>query len=211
MFRIIRVILGLILLSFLSLVIFLPLGSIFVLTSIFFSIFLISHYNNFVQLEEAINQNWADVDTALQKRSDLTARIVEILKGYARHEHSTLEDVTKARRRFIEARTMKDKIESAEKFEGTMGRLLLLVERYPELKANVSFNRAIDALIGLEEEIYELRKEFNRAVKNYNIKAKTFPAGIAFIILGFKAMDYFNVSLDSKASSIVFDYAEQHV
>ena len=151
MTRIIKPLGTLIFLSLLLSFISLPWGIVFSLITAFLSVFLISHYNNFVQLEEQVNQNWADIDTALQKRSDLTARIVEILKGYARHEHSTLEDVTRARKQFAEARTMKEKIESAEKFEGTMGRLLLLVEKYPELKANVSFNKALDTLTDLED------------------------------------------------------------
>jgi len=212
MSRIIKPLGTLIFLSLLLSFISLPWGIVFSLITAFLSVFLTSHYNNFVQLEEQVNQGWADIDTALQKRSDLTARIIEILKSYVRHEHSTLEDVTRARKQFAEARTMKEKIETAEKFEGGMARLFVLVERYPELKANISFNKALETLTDLEEGIFRLRREFNQSVRQYNITAKTFPSNLAFMILGFRMKDYFNISESNRSQfEPVFDYAEQEV
>lgn len=169
--------------------------------SILLLIFLITQYNVLVNLEEAVNQSWADIDTDLQQRSDLSARLVEILKGYIKHEHSTLEDVTNARKQFSEAKTLNEKIDSAGKFEEVMGKLLVVAEQYPNLKADASFNRMIDTLIDLEKSISEQRKEFNRAVRNYNVASKRFPSNIAFMVICAKDINYFNVAENSKMSS----------
>lgn len=177
-----------------------PSAPVIAIFSILLLMFLIMQYNVFVNLREAVNQSWANIDTDLQQRSDLSARLVEILRGYIKHEHSTLEDVTNARRQFLEAKTLNEKIDSAEKFEGLIGKLLMVAEQYPNLKADASFNRMIDTLTGLEGNISESRKEFNRTVRNYNVTSKRFPSNIAFAVMGARSINYFNVAESSKTS-----------
>ncbi|MFH1211465.1 MAG: LemA family protein [Candidatus Woesearchaeota archaeon] len=179
--------------------------------SVLLLIFLITQYNSFVNLEEAVNKSWADIDADLQQRSDLSARLVEILRSYMKHEHSTLEDVTNARKQFSEAKTLNEKIDSAGKFEDVMGKLLVVAEQYPNLKADASFNRMVDTLTDLEENISESRKEFNRSVRNYNVTSKSFPANMAFMVMGAKAINYFNTGENSKMSSrLDFDDTERN-
>lgn len=179
--------------------------------SVLLLIFLITQYNVFVNLGEAVNKSWADIDTDLQQRSDLSARLVEILRSYVKHEHSTLEDVTNARKQFSEAKTLNEKIDSAGKFEDVMGKLLVVAEQYPNLKADASFNKMMDTLAGLEDGISGLRKEFNRTVRNYNVTSKSFPSNMAFMVMGAKAISYFNVAENGKTSSrLDFDDAEKN-
>lgn len=179
--------------------------------SVLFLIFLITQYNVFVNLGEAVNKSWADIDTDLQQRSDLSARLVEILRSYVKHEHSTLEDVTNARKQFSEAKTLNEKIDSAGKFEDVMGKLLVVAEQYPNLKADASFNRMMDTLTGLEENISESRKEFNGTVRNYNVTSKSFPANMAFMVMGAKAINYFNTAENGKISPrLDFDDAKKN-
>jgi len=178
--------------------------------SVLLLVFLIIQYNVFVSLRETVSKSWADIDTDLQQRSDLSARLVEILRSYMKHEHSTLEDVTNARKHLSEAKTLNEKIDSAGKFEDVMGKLLVVAEQYPNLKADASFNRMMDTLTGLENDISRLRKEFNRSVRNYNVTSKSFPANVAFMLMGASAINYFNIAENNKTSSrLDFDDSEK--
>lgn len=178
-----------------------PFGAVFAVLMIVMFVFLIRKYNDFVYWGEKVNQKWADIDTKLQQRINLSIKLVEIVKDYAHHESSTLENVIKARRQFSEASTLQEKVNSANVFENSMVKLIAVSERYPDLKANISYNKVIDTLTILEEEIAELRKGYNEGVMIYKIGHKEFPSNVIFMMLGLKEFGYFNASENDNISN----------
>lgn len=177
-----------------------PFGAVFAVLMLVLFIFLIRRHNDFVFLKEIVNQRWADIDAKLQQRINLSIKLVEIVKDYAYHESSTLENVIKARRQFSEASTLQEKVSSANVFENSMVKLIAVSERYPDLKANVSYNKVIDTLTVLEGEIAELRKGYNEAVRVYKVNHKEFPSNIIFMMLGLGEINYFNASENDSIS-----------
>lgn len=128
----------------------------------------ISGLNRVVRLDEGITEAWAQIDTQLQRRVDLIPNLVETCKGYAAHERGVFEHVADARAAWAGAKTIPDKIKAAGELEGALSRLMLIVERYPDLKANQTFLRLMDELAGTENRIAVARVRYNRAVKAFN-------------------------------------------
>jgi len=156
-------------------------------------------YNNFVTLDESVKASWAQVENQLQRRYDLIPNLVETVKGYAAHEREVFIDVTEARSKVGGAASIPDKIEANNQLSGALGRLLLVVERYPDLKANQNFIRLQDELAGTENRIAVERRRYNEAVKAYNIKIRTFPANLLAGMFGFSKSTFFEVSEGAKA------------
>ncbi|PIU86595.1 MAG: LemA family protein, partial [Deltaproteobacteria bacterium CG06_land_8_20_14_3_00_44_19] len=156
------------------------------------AIFLISTYsfvkgtyNRFVTLEEGIKGAWAQVENQLQRRYDLIPNYVETVKGYAKHEREVLIQVTEARASVGGAKTVQDKIQANNQLSTALSRLLVVVERYPDLKANQNFIRLQDELAGTENRIAVERMRYNEAVKVFNIRIRSFPDNILANIFGF--------------------------
>jgi len=162
-----------------------------ILLSIFLSIR--GTYNRLVQLDEGIKGAWAQVENQLQRRYDLIPNYVETVKGYAKHEKEVFLRVTEARSKVGAATNVRDKIDANNQLSSALSRLLLVVERYPDLKANQNFIRLQDELAGTENRIAVERRRYNEAVKTYNVKIRSFPTNILAGMFRFTMAEFFKV------------------
>ncbi len=135
---------------------------------------LISGYNTVIAMDENVQGKWAQVENQLKRRYDLIPNLIETVKGYAKHEKEIFENIAEARTKYFQAKGVKDKVAGANRLEGVLSRLLLLQERYPDLKANQSFLKLQDSLEGTENRIAVERKRYNDAVQILNTYARTF-------------------------------------
>lgn len=162
---------------------------------------IISIYNSIVSKNETITAKWAQVENQLQRRNDLIPNLVETVKGYAAHEKSVFEDVTNARSQWGKANTVGEKVKAASQIDAALARLLLVVENYPNLKADQTFLRLMDELSGTENRIAVERMRYNEAVMDYNITVRKFPGNIIAGMFGYKpATEYFKAEEKAKAA-----------
>jgi LemA protein len=155
-------------------------------------------YNHMVTLDEGVKTAWAQVENQLQRRMDLIPNYVETVKGYVKHEREVFIEVTKARSQVAGATTPSQKIEGNNQLTAALGRLLLVVERYPNLKANENFIRLQDELAGTENRIAVERMRYNEAVRGYNIYTRRFPNSIVAGIFGFTRAPLFEAPEEAK-------------
>ncbi len=146
-------------------------------------------YNQFVKMEEQTNQAWANVETVLQRRYDLIPNLVNTVKGYASHEKELLEEVTRLRSQWGEAKASGNSAESVKTaglLESALGRLMVVVENYPDLKANQNFMALQEELAGTENRISVERRRYNEAVAVYNTRIREWPGNLLANIFGFE-------------------------
>src|SRR5262245_59256582 len=143
-------------------------------------------YNTFVTQDEAIKAAWAQVENQLQRRNDLIPNLVETVKGYATHEEGVYKDIAESRSRLLAAKSPEEQMQAANQQTGALGRLLAVVENYPQLRANEQFNRLMDELSGTENRIAVERMRYNEAVQAYNTSRRQFPANITNRVFSFK-------------------------
>ena len=155
-------------------------------------------YNKFVGQEEAIKAQWAQVENQLQRRNDLIPNLVETVKGYATHEESVYKDIADARSRLLAAKSPEETIAAANQQSSALGRLLAVVENYPQLKANEQFNRLMDELSGTENRIAVERMRYNEKVQEYDTKRRQFPANLTAKMFGFKEYPFFQAPPEAK-------------
>ncbi len=144
-----------------------------------------SSYNRLVTLNENINNSWAQVQNVMQRRADLIPNLVSTVKGYAKHEKAIFDHIADARAKLAGATTPKGKFAANDELDGALSRLLMVVENYPNLKADKSFNRLMDELAGTENRIAVERRRYNDAVMAYNVAVKSFPTNIMAGFLGY--------------------------
>lgn len=156
-------------------------------------LYLKGTYNSLVTMDEGVKAAWAQVENQLQRRYDLIPNYVETVKGYAAHEKEVFVKVTEARSRVSTASSINDKIEANNQLSSALARLLLVVERYPDLKANTNFIRLQDELAGTENRISVERRRFNETVRVYNTRIRTFPTNIIAGMFGFEKATFFEV------------------
>ena len=142
--------------------------------------------NTLVQKNEAVKSAWSQVDVVLQRRADLIPNLVETVKGYAKQEQTVFGDIAKARSALLSASTPQDKIAANGQLDGAIGRLLVIVENYPQLKSNENFLRLQDELAGTENRIAVERKRYNDTLQDYNTYVQQFPNSIFANWAGFK-------------------------
>jgi LemA protein len=157
-------------------------------------------YNRFVTLDEGVKSAWAQVENQLQRRYDLIPNLVETVKGYAKQEKDVLVEVTNARARVGGAATVPDKINANNELTGALSRLLVVVEKYPDLKSNQNFLRLQDELAGTENRISVERKRYNDAVQGYNVAIRSFPANLLAGMFGFGKATFFEAPAAAKAA-----------
>jgi LemA protein len=155
-------------------------------------------YNKFVTQEEAIKAQWAQVENQLQRRNDLIPNLVETVKGYAQHEASVYKDIADARSRLLAARSPAETIQAANQQTSALGRLLAVVENYPQLRANEQFNRLMDELSGTENRISVERMRYNERVQEYNTSRRQFPANLTAKVFTFKDYPFFEAPPEAK-------------
>jgi len=146
----------------------------------------IGRRNQMVMKSQAVNAAWAQVDVVLQRRADLIPNLVETVKGYAAQEQTVFGDIAKARSALLNAQTPADRIAANGQLDGALGRLLAIVENYPQLKSNENFLRLQDELAGTENRIAVERRRYNEAVQDYNTYVQLFPNNIFAGWAGFK-------------------------
>ena len=174
----------------------------------------IGGYNGMVKMDEQVQNSWANVETQYQRRADLIPNLVSTVKGYAKHEQQTLEEVVKAR---SEATQLKvdaenltpEKLAAFQKAQSgvssALGRLLAVAENYPDLKANQNFLELQSQLEGTENRITVARKDFNDTAKSYNQAIRQFPKNILAGLFGFEKKSYFEAEAGSeKAPKVEF-------
>lgn len=142
--------------------------------------------NTLVQKNEAVKAAWSQVDIVLQRRADLIPNLVETVKGYAKQEQTVFGEVAQARSALLSAGTPQQKIAANQQLDGALGRLLALVENYPQLKSNENFLRLQDELAGTENRIAVERKRYNDTLQDYNTYIQQFPNNIYAGWAGFK-------------------------
>src|SRR3954447_9354949 len=155
-------------------------------------------YNKFVGQEEAVKAQWAQVENQLQRRNDLIPNLVETTKGFAQHEESVYKDIAEARSRLLAAKTPDESIAAANQQTSALGRLLAVVENYPQLKSNEQFNRLMDELAGTENRLAVERMRYNEAVQAYNTSRGQFPSNLTAKMFGFKEYPFFQAPADAK-------------
>jgi LemA protein len=159
----------------------------------------VSTKNALVQKNEAVKAAWSQVDIVLQRRADLIPNLVETVKGYAQQEQTVFGDIAKARSALLSAGTPQEKIAANGQLDGALGRLLLIVENYPQLKSNENFLRLQDELAGTENRIAVERKRYNDTLQDYNTYIQQFPQSIFAGWAGFKPNEaYFQASEASR-------------
>ena len=174
------------------------LGVLVLLVVVLFSTY-VGRRNQMVRKNETINAAWSQVDVVLQRRADLIPNLVETVKGYAAQEVTVFGEVANARAALLNARSPGEKIAANNALDGAIGRLLALVENYPQLKSNENFLRLQDELAGTENRIAVERRRYNEAIQDYNTYIGLFPNNIVASLSGFQRNNaYFQASAASR-------------
>ena len=155
-------------------------------------------YNKFTTQDEAIKSQWAQVQNELQRRNDLIPNLVETVKGYAQHEEAVYKDIADSRSRLLAAKSPEETIQAANQQTSALGRLLAVVENYPQLRANEQFNRLMDELSGTENRIATERMRYNEKVQEYNTSRRQFPGNVTAKLFGFKDYPFFEAPPEAK-------------
>ena len=157
----------------------------------------VSSRNQMVTKNEAVKSAWAQVDVVLQRRADLIPNLVETVKGFAAQEQTVFHDIAAARSALLGAQTPADKIAANGQLDGALGRLLLIVENYPQLKSNENFLRLQDELAGTENRIAVERKRYNDTLQDYNTFIGLFPNNIFAGWAGFQRNNAYFAATES--------------
>ena len=155
-------------------------------------------YNRFVTQEEQIKAQWAQVENQLQRRNDLIPNLVETVRGTAKQEQDVYKAIADSRAKLAGAQTPEQKMQAANEQQAALARLLVVVENYPELKSNQSFNRLMDSLEGTENRIAVERMRYNEVVQAYNTSRRQFPANVTAKMFGFKEYPFFEAPPEAK-------------
>ncbi|MCB2188342.1 MAG: LemA family protein [Deltaproteobacteria bacterium] len=161
---------------------------------------LVSPYNSLVNLDEQVSQAQANVQVVLQRRLDLIPNLVETVKGYASHERETLEAVVKARQQVMQAPSLDQKLAANQELTSALGRLMVVVERYPDLKASENFRALQDQLEGTENRISVARTRYNDAVRVYNTEIRSLPTVFLARLLGYQARQPFTAAPEAQTA-----------
>jgi LemA protein len=154
----------------------------------------VTRYNSLVNQSSQVDEAWAQVETVLQRRADLIPNLVETVKGYAAHEKEVIASVAEARAKLSGARGPEQAAAADAQLSSALSRLLVVVENYPQLKANESFIRLHDELAGTENRISTERRRYNEEVREFNASIKRFPSNLFAGMFGFSAREYFQAA-----------------
>ncbi|MDO4219250.1 MAG: LemA family protein [Synergistaceae bacterium] len=164
---------------------------------------LLASYNGLVKAKNMAAEALSGVDVALRRRFDLVPNLVETVKGYASHEKDTLENVIKMRNQIASANGLDERFKAENALTGTLGKLFVLSESYPDLKANQNFLSLQTELGKIEDDLQLARRFYNGCVRNLNNACEVFPSVIVARMFGFKQMTYFETSEETKATPSV--------
>lgn len=165
--------------------------------AIVLGMWLMGTYNGLVGLGQQVDSQWAQVETQYQRRYDLIPSLVESTKGFLTQEQTVFDNIAKARQGYAGAQSETEKVEATNKMESALGRLLVIVENYPELKSNETVQDLMVEIAGTENRISVERKRYNDTVKGYNVKVKTFPTMLIANMFGYGEKPYFKAAEDA--------------
>ncbi len=168
----------------------------------------VTSYNSIISLEEKVNTEYSNIESQLQRRADLIPNLISTVKGYMSHEEKIIKDITDARERISSASNISELSEANQQLSTALTNLNVIVENYPDLKANENFLNLQDELAGTENRVATARKDYNDAVKAYNTKIQTIPSNIVANMMGKQQREYFEVSDESKKDVPVVDFSE---
>ncbi|MFJ3389197.1 LemA family protein [Lysinibacillus sp. NPDC086135] len=184
--------------------IFGPVG-IIVIILVVLALLFIPKYNSLVTAEESVDSKWAQVENQLQRRYDLIPNLIESVKGYANHEKEVIASITEARAQMGSAQSPKEQAVANDALNGALSRLLVVVENYPNLKADANFRQLMDELAGTENRLAVAREDYNNEVQTFNKTVKRFPGNLIAGMFGFEQKEYFKAAAGAeKAPSIDF-------
>lgn len=164
------------------------------------AVWAIAMYNRFVTLTNRVKEAWSDIDVQLKRRYDLIPNLVETVKGYAKHENSTLEQVTAMRTRAMGATDPKERADAENMLTGALKSLFAVSENYPDLKANTNFLELQRELSDTENKIQAARRFYNSVVQDLNTSVQSFPSNIVGKSFGFKESEFFELGENEKAA-----------
>ncbi|PIC63892.1 LemA family protein [Sporosarcina sp. P13] len=162
-----------------------------IILAVIAAIMIVPSYNKLVNLEEDVNQSYAQIETQLQRRVDLIPNLVSTVKGYAAHEKEVIDNIANARSKMAGAQGPEEQAAADSELSSALSRLLVVVENYPDLKANQNFQALMDELAGTENRIAVARKDYNDVVSEFNRRVKRFPGKIIASMFGFDEKEYF--------------------
>jgi LemA protein len=160
---------------------------------------LAGSYNRLVAAQQGVGNQWAQVDNQLKRRNDLIGNLVETVKGTATQEQVVFGEIAEARAKMAGAHTPEQTIAAGQAMDGALGRLLVVVENYPQLKSNEAFLGLMDEIAGTENRLSTERKRYNDVVRDYNVMIKVFPTNLYAGALGFRESAYYQVPEAEKA------------
>lgn len=155
-------------------------------------------YNGLVRERENVRNSFQNIDAQLQRRADLIPNLVETVKGFAAQERAVIDSVTNARAKLAGAQSVDQKAEANTELSGALGRLLVIVENYPQLKSDANFRQLMDELAGTENRIAVARLDYNNQVRLYNTRVRTFPTNLIAGLFGFGQEQYFQAAAGSE-------------
>lgn len=161
-------------------------------------IYTFAVYNSFVKLTNKTNEAFSTMDVYLKKRWDLIPNLIEIVKGYAKHEKDTLESVIKLRNNAYDDMSDSDKLKANEQIAKGINKIMLLSENYPELKADQNFRDLSSKLTKVEDDIANSRKYYNGTIRIFNNKVEMFPSNIFAKIFGYKSRKMFEANANER-------------
>lgn len=187
-----------------------PIG-IIVIILVVIALLYIPKYNSLVTAEENVDSKWAQVENQLQRRYDLIPNLVESVKGYANHEQEVIANITEARAQMGSASSPEEQAVANDALTGALSRLLVVVENYPNLKADANFRQLMDELAGTENRLAVAREDYNNEVQQFNKHVKRFPGNLMAGMFGFEQKEYFKAAAGAdKAPSIDFSQSGTH-
>jgi len=161
---------------------------------LFLGLSLVSFYNNLITQTQAIDNQWAQVETQYQRRFDLIPNLVNSVEGIMAQEQTVFGQIAEARTRYSGATTTEEKVKAATQLESALGRLLVIMENYPELRSAENVSQLMDELAGTENRVAVERRRFNDLARDYNTTIKKFPANMIAGTFGFTERSYFEAA-----------------
>lgn len=171
---------------------------IFIVVVVVVAIYAVQIYNSLVRLRNRVKNAWSQIDVQLKRRHDLIPNLIETVKGYMTHERDTLENITKARSAAVDASSVADKSKAEAQLSGALGKFNLVVENYPDLKANQNFLELQEELTSTENKISFARQAYNDQVLFYNNKIEMFPSNILAGMFNFIKEEFFEIEVEGE-------------
>jgi LemA protein len=177
-------------------------GIIILIIAVILVFAVVSIYNKLVRLRNTMKSSWSDIDVQCKKRYDLVPNLVETVKGYASHEKSVFENVTRARSMAMQAATPTEMAKAENMFRDTLKSLFAVAEAYPELKANANFLQLQSQLQELEDNIEAARRYYNAVVRDFNTQIEVFPSNLIASMFSFKQGEFFQLDTAEERKAV---------